>query len=75
MRTLMLSAAVLAVTVLSGCGNLMGQATATEAAICQAWGDSLPTRSHADTQVTQDEIAVAYADFVNACQNWAHLVP
>ena len=50
-------------------------ATATEAALCQAWGQSLPTRSRQDTEQTQDEIATAYATFAAACPNHEALIP
>ena len=39
------------------------------------WGESLPTRSRADTAQTQVEIAESYADFVAACPGAAGLVP
>ncbi len=53
----------------------MTQATATETELCIQWGESLATRSHSDTQQTQDEIQVSYADFANACPNHHHLLP
>lgn len=60
---------------LSGCDNLTMPGGATESALCQTWGESMPTRSRSDTAQTQAEIQQAYADFLNACPNWAHLVP
>lgn len=75
MKTPMIFAAVLALTAQSGCVNWMTQAGATERALCQVWGESLPTRSRSDTEQTASEIQAAYADFLNACPGWAHLVP
>lgn len=75
MKTLMTFAAVLAVTVTSGCGSLTMPDGATEGALCQIWGESLPTRSRSDTEQTQAEIQVAYADFLGSCPDWSHLVP
>jgi hypothetical protein len=51
----------------SGCVNTMTQAGATEVALCDEWGDSLPTRSRADTTQTQDEIQVAIATHAAVC--------
>ena len=45
----------------------IGGATATEAARCEAWQASLPTRSHQDTAQTQAEIGHAYDVFEAAC--------
>ena len=41
---------------MTGCDNTMTQATATERALCEVWGQSLPTRSRADTAPTQQAI-------------------
>ena len=49
--------------------------TATERTLCRVWGESLPTRSRADTAQTQTEIAQGYADFVAVCPGMAELVP
>lgn len=43
------------------------QATETELALCVVWGDSLSTRSKADTQATQDGIGDSYGDFKVQC--------
>ena len=43
------------------------EATATEAARCEAWEASLPTRSDADTAQTQAEVGHAYDVFEAAC--------
>lgn len=48
-----------------------GAATATEAAICDAWRDSLPTRSRDDTARTRAEIGRAYDVFLAACEGYA----
>ena len=42
-------------------------ASATEAALCDEWGNSLPSRSHKDTQQTQDEIGEGYDVYVWSC--------
>lgn len=64
---------------LSACAPLMtpggATETATEGAICRAWGEGLPTRSRADTAQTQDEIAATYADFAQACPSFTYLIP
>lgn len=36
-------------------------------ALCQAWRDSLPGRSHRDTYETKLEIGHAYDEFLAAC--------
>ena len=75
MKTPKIFAAVFLLTVPSGCVNWMTQAGATEGALCETWGESLPTRSRRDTEQTASEIQTAYADFLNACPAWAHLIP
>lgn len=60
---------------LSACGPMKGEVTATEATLCRLWGESLPTRSHRDTEQTQAEIGAAYADFGAACPMSINLVP
>ena len=45
----------------------MIEASATEAAICDAWRDSLPTRSRSDTQETITQIGILYDTFLAAC--------
>ena len=56
----------------SGCvrNNPTAEATETEAALCTAWGGSLPTRSAGDTQQTADEIGLAYDVFLAACRGF-----
>ena len=75
MKTPLKFVIVLAAIGLTGCVNWMTQATATEDALCTAWGYSLPTRSKEDTIETQEEIQVAYADFLNACPGYDFLLP
>lgn len=75
MKMLKTFAAGLALIALTSCGNTMTQGGATENALCQLWGESLPTRSKSDTPQTKNEIQEAYADFVIACPQWEHLVP
>jgi hypothetical protein len=61
---------VAALTLLaSGCAtiNPTAEATETEAALCAAWGGSLPSRSQADTLRTSEEIGLAYDVFVAGC--------
>lgn len=53
----------------------MTQATETEIALCEAWGGSLPSRSRDDTDQTQIEIGIAYADFVSACPDFVFYLP
>lgn len=60
---------------LTACAPSTMPASATEGALCRAWGEGLPTRSHADTAQTQAEIAETYADFAAACPTWAYLIP
>ena len=60
---------------LTGCENLTMPGGATEQALCEIWGESLPTRSRMDTEQTAAEIQEAYVDFTLACPAWSHLVP
>lgn len=62
-------------TLMTGCVKWKGAGTATEAARCEIWGKSLPTRSHIDTAQTQEEISRAYAAFALACPGWDYLLP
>ncbi len=57
---------------LVSCGTApeMIEASATETAICDAWLDSLPTRSRADTQDTINQIGVLYDTFLAACEGY-----
>ena len=55
--------------------NRTPEATATEAALCRAWGQSLPTRSSRDTPETQDEIGQAYDVQAAACPDYARYGP
>ena len=53
----------------TGCARTVTPAaTATEAALCDAWQDSLPTRSRADTVETQEQIGAAYDVFEAVCE-------
>lgn len=60
---------------LTGCASWTMPGGATEQALCETWGNSLPSRSRQDTTQTATEIQRAYADFLNACPGWAGLVP
>ena len=44
---------------------------ATEAEICRAWRDSLPSRSSSDTEQTRAEIGVSYDVQAAACPEFA----
>ena len=64
----------------SGCDLLTRQNTPTEGSetereACIAWGESLPTRSRADTQATIDQITSLYATFAAACPDHTALIP
>ena len=61
--------------ILSGCASTLSEATATEAALCEAWGESLPTRSRQDTAQTRAEITQAYTAFAAACPAFVDLLP
>ena len=70
MKTLLLS--VTALAVLSACSPRTTPAVSeTEAAICDIWQESLPTRSKADTPQTVVEIGRAYDAFEAVCQREA----
>jgi hypothetical protein len=68
-------AAVCALSVTSACVGTMTPGSATEAALCETWGKSLPTRSRQDTGQTSEEIQAGYADFSAACPAFADLIP
>lgn len=69
-------AAWLAIALITGgCTASRIGAGATEATLCRLWGESLPTRSHADTAQTRAQIGAAYADFAAACPDQAGLIP
>jgi hypothetical protein len=64
------------VLILNACATTLAvPVTATEDALCRVWGESLATRSRADTEQTQAEIGQSYADFAAACPDYAQLVP
>jgi hypothetical protein len=50
--------------------NVQVAATETEAALCESWRDSLPSRSSRDTEETQDEIENGYNVFLAACDGY-----
>lgn len=56
--------------VVAACSPMI-EATETERELCIAWRDSLPSRSHADTDQTQDEIGVAYDVQAAACPRYS----
>ena len=59
----------------TACTDMTATGGATEKALCIAWGESLPTRSRADTKQTQDEIQRGYAVFAAACTGYKDLIP
>jgi hypothetical protein len=50
--------------------NPTSEATETERALCDEWGQSLPSRSRSDTDWTRAEIGVAYDVFAAACPGY-----
>jgi hypothetical protein len=70
-----LFAILLLATGLTACVNMTTQATETEKELCRVWGESLPTRSRADTEQTRAEITQAYADFASACPAFKGMIP
>ncbi len=64
-----------AALILTACAPMKAPGGATEDALCRAWGESLPTRSHADTPETIAEIGAAIADFAAACPAHTDLIP
>ncbi|MCB5412338.1 hypothetical protein [Pseudogemmobacter faecipullorum] len=75
MKPLLICAALLTAAWLTGCASSMTPGSATEAAHCEIWGKSLPTRSRADTGQTKAEIQRGYAAFDLACPGFGYLVP
>lgn len=68
-------AAALLTIALTACGGMTMPGSETDRAYCEAWGNSLPTRSRSDTSQTQAEIQEAYADFEAACPQFSALIP
>lgn len=66
---------VLGLITLTACAPGPTTATATEAALCLVWGQSLATRSHRDTAQTKDEIEAGYAIFARVCPSRIALIP
>ena len=75
MRNASLIACLAAAMLTSGCASWTMPAGATDAAYCRAWGESLPSRSRADTPATQAGIQAAYRDFLSACPEHGYLIP
>lgn len=69
MRIVLLICAVELLLLASGCATMKqtGAVTETERAACEAWRDSLPSRSRFDTAQTRAEIGGAYDVFLAAC--------
>lgn len=68
-------AVALAAMSLTGCAGTTIPAGATETALCEVWGASLPTRSRQDTSATQDAVQRAYAQFAAACPAFEEMIP
>jgi hypothetical protein len=60
---------------LTACGDTTTQGSETETAICDAWGQSLPTRSRDDTPTTIEQITRLYATFAAACPAQEGMIP
>lgn len=60
---------------LTSCTSSISVGSATEEAICDAIGHSLPTRSRSDTTQTSDEITRLYATYAAACPQHQRLIP
>ncbi len=75
MKTPLIFATALAATLMTACGNMMTEASATEQELCIQWGESLATRSRLDTEQTKAEIQEGYARFALACPAFDYLVP
>jgi hypothetical protein len=71
MRALTLFGIVSLTLAVAGCNLTTPEATGTERALCEAWRDSLPSRSRSDTAQTQAEIGQAYAAQAAACPRFA----
>ena len=71
MRKLMLFVIVLPMLASAGCVQTTTGATGTTRALCEAWRDSLPSRSRSDTAQTQAEIGLAYDVQAAACPGFA----
>ena len=70
MKTLLLFASAL--LMLAACNPRMtSEVIETEAALCDVWQDSLPTRSKADTPETIEGIGRAYDVFEAVCERAA----
>ena len=65
------AAALTLLALVAGCSRTTGVATATEAEICRAWRDSLPSRSVQDSVQTRAEIGTAYDVQAAACPEFA----
>lgn len=73
MRIVLLICAVELLLLASGCATMKqtGAVTETERAACEAWRDSLPSRSRSDTAQTRAEIGDGYDVFLAACPSFA----
>jgi hypothetical protein len=70
-----LASAAALIGLTTACASTMTRGSETETAICEAWGDALPTRSRNDTQTTINEITLLYARFAAACPQFEGMIP
>lgn len=68
MKTLRTFAAALAMLTATACSQTIPVGSATDEAYCDAWQDSLPSRSRADTPETIAQIGRAYDVFEAVCE-------
>ena len=76
-KTVRLLCAVALPLLAGGCGTTTrtGAVTETERAVCDAWRDSLPSRSRSDTIETRHAIGRAYDEFLAACPDHSLAFP
>lgn len=70
MRTPLLFVTALALLAACSPNRTTQGVTETEKALCDAWQESLTTRSRNDTQQTQDGIGRGYDSFLAACPTY-----
>lgn len=70
-KTLTTFAAVLGMLMVMACAQATKGVSATEAAMCDVWQDSLPSRSQDDTAQSKAEIGRAYDVFEAVCVGWS----
>lgn len=68
-------AITLSAILMTGCVSSTGEGSETANEICRQLGDALPTRSHKDTQQSQDEDQALYGTYSLTCPDFVHLIP